>query len=139
MSTPLQEFSKKYFKRPDCWRSLLILGGVLLVDKFFIDYHVKNYIFGNDGHGGEVLLIQSRMDHHEQEFREERKKYYWHQRLQKFYIPSGHTLNTKVDYKTLSYNSSHLESYLDPREIPTGHNHENDTFSFVASENFSNS
>lgn len=136
MSTPLQEFSRKYFKRPDCWRGLLILAGFLVVDKWVVDRSVQNYIFGQDGLGGEVLVIQGRADHHEQEFREERKKYYWHQRLRKFYIPYDYTLNTKLDYDTLSYHGTHNDSWVNPKDIPSGHHPENNTFSFAANENF---
>lgn len=136
MSTAIQQFSQKYFKLPDCWRSLLVLGGFLIVDKYIIEKQVENFIFGADGHGGEILIIKSRMDHHEQEFREERKKFYWHQRSGRFYMPYGFTLNTKLDYETLSYGYSHFDTYSDPKKIPSGHHSETDTFSTVSHENF---
>jgi hypothetical protein len=136
MSNPLVELYKKYFKRPDCWRSLLVLGGVLIVDKIILDYQVKNYIFGPDGKGGEILVIYSRHDHHEEEFREQRKKYYWHQRIREFYPPEGYSLNTKLDYKTLSYNNSHLDTFLDPSKLPSGHDADHYTFHIVSTDNF---
>lgn len=136
MSTPLHAFSKKYFKRPDCWRSLSILAGFLIVDKWIMDSYVDNYIFGKDGHGGEVLVIKSRMDEHEREFREERKKYYWHLRLQKFYIPSKYTLNTKLDYNTLSYNESHNDTWVDPKTIPSEHEAHNFNLNFLPEDYF---
>ena len=114
----------------------MILAGFLVVDKYIIDRHVQNYIFGEDGHGGEMLVIKTRMDHHEQEFREERKRYYWHQRAQRYYMPYGFTLNTKLDYQTLSYNYSHFNTYSNPHELPINHHPENDTMSRVPVETF---
>ena len=136
MSNPLIEFRQKYFKRPDCWKSLLILGGLLFIDKFIVEARVRTIIFGHDGKGGEILLMKSRMDHHEQEFREERKKFYWHQRAQEHYIPCDHLFNSKLDYKTLSYNYSHYDTYSDPKKIPAGHHPETETFSGVPHELF---
>ncbi|OMJ77093.1 hypothetical protein SteCoe_23363 [Stentor coeruleus] len=136
MSNPLVAFKNKYFKIPDCWRGLLILGGVLIVDKYIMDYFINHHIFGDDGLGGDILVIKSRVDHHEAEFREARKKYYWHQKSGRYYLPGSMAINTKLDYKTLSYNNSHLDSWVDPKTIPSGHNPENNTFSFCAAENF---
>ena len=136
MANPLQAFSNKYLKVPDCWRSLLWLGGFLLVDKMFLDHYVQRYIFGDDGQGGEVLLMKTRTTHHEHEFREERKKYYWHQRYARFYIPSSFNLNTKLDYQTLSYNYSHLGTVAIPSEVPKNHHPETNTFSKVTTDYF---
>lgn len=125
MSNPLQLYLKKYVKRPDCWKSLLILSGFLVISKHLVDRQVQTFIFGEDGKGGEMLLMYTRIDHHESEFREERKKFYWHQRFRNFYVPSGYNFNSQLDYKTLSYNQSHYDTWSDPRKIPHGHDGNN--------------
>jgi hypothetical protein len=136
MSTALQEFSQKYLKRPDSWKGLLIMTGFLFLAKVHVDKKVEEYIFGEDGKGGQILLMKSRISEHDSEFREERKKFYWHQRVRKYYIPYGFSFNSKLDYKTLTYNNSHFDTWSDPKEIPHGHDGNNYTFSHVQHEFF---
>lgn len=121
MSNPLAQFAQKYFKRPDCWKPLALLLGVAFLDKLYMDRSIKQHIFGKDGRGGEILLCKARIDHHEAEYREARKQWYWHQRKAKFYMPQDFTFNDKLDYKTLSYNYAHYNSYLDPKDLPSHH------------------
>src|SRR3569623_1361990 len=118
MANAFQEFVKTYFKRPDAWRGLAIVSGLIFLDSFIIDNTVKNFIFGADGKGGELLVCKTRIDHHEEEYREARKKWYWHQRKAKFYMPQDYSFNDKLDYKTLSYNFSHFNRFLDPETLP---------------------
>ncbi|CAG9319296.1 unnamed protein product [Blepharisma stoltei] len=128
MANPLQQFANQYFKRPDSWKGLALLAGIIFVDSYFIDRGVRNYIFGKDGKGGEMLLCKTRIDHHEEEYREARKKWYWHQRKAKFYMPQDVSFNDKLDYKTLSYNYAHFNKFLDPADVPR--HHDADAFYF---------
>ena len=121
MSSPLSQFAAKYLKRPDCWKALLMVSGFMLLEKLYIDRLVRHQIFGDDGHGGRILLCQTRLNHHEAEYREARKDWYWHQRRGKFYLPQDFSFNDKLDYKTLSYNFAHYNSYLDPKDLPRHH------------------
>lgn len=136
MSNPLQLYINKYIKRPDCWKSLLILSGFLGITKIYVDRKVQNFIFGEDGKGGEMLIVYTRINEHDSEFREERKKFYWHQRLRNYYIPSGYNFNSQLDYKTLSYNYSHNDTWSDPRKIPHGHDPDSYTLHHVPHEYF---
>ena len=136
MSNALQDFSSKYFKRPDSWKGLLIMGGFLILTKLKVDNDVKLFIFGEDGKGGQMLLIKSRLSEHDSEFREERRKFYWHHRISRYYMPDGFSFNSKLDYKTLSYNNSHQDSWNDPRTIPHGHDAHNYSFGDVQHEIF---
>jgi hypothetical protein len=78
MDNPLRAWARQYLKTPDAWRGLAITGGLLMVDLFIIDKRVTNFIFGKDGKGGEVIACYSRIDPHTAEYKEGRKKWYWH-------------------------------------------------------------
>jgi hypothetical protein len=122
MDNPLRAFARKYFKLPDAWYGLAILGGLCVVDAIFINRVViKNEIFGRDGRGGTVLECFSRIDHHEAEYREGRKKWYYHQRRAKFYMPQDFQFNDKLDYETLSYGRSHENRFIKPGAFPGHH------------------
>lgn len=136
MATPLQQYVKQYWKKPDCWKSLLLLSGLIFVDSFFIDNLVKRRIFGHDGKGGNILLLQTRIDHHEEEYREARKKWYWHQRKGKFYMPQDHLFNFNMDYKELSYNNSHFNRFLDPADLKRHHDPDAYYFNELEPEDF---
>jgi hypothetical protein len=136
MSTPLQEFSQKYFKRPDSWKGLLIMCGGLFLTKLYVDHKVKLHIFGEDGKGGQMLLMRTRHTEHDAEFREERKRFYWHHRGGRNYAVDGYSFNSKLDYQTLSYNNSHTDSWVDPKTIPHGHEGNNYSTNDVEYERF---
>mgnify|MGYP001056888092 CR=1 FL=1 len=136
MDNPLKAFAAKYLKRPDCWKALVITAGVMLFDKLYLDRYVNHQIFGPDGKGGEALLCRTRVDHHEEEYREARKQFYWHQRKGKFYIPQDHSFNDKLDYKTLTYNYSHFNSYLNPKDLPKHHDPDAYYFNEMDPEDF---
>ena len=124
MANPLTQFAKQYFKLPDAYYGLGVLAGFIFVDSLLMDRVVKKHIFGRDGKGGKVLECYSRIDPHEAEYREHRKKWYWHQRRAKFFMPQDFNLNDKLDYKTLTYNYSHINQYLKPRSIEGHHSPE---------------
>jgi hypothetical protein len=121
MANPLRAFAAQYFTLPASWKALGITLGVLFVDSYYLDSCVKYNIFGADGKGGFMLQMLTRVDHHEEEFREERKKWYWHQRKAKFYMPQDYTFNDRLDYKTVSYGAAHGNSYLNPKDLPGNH------------------
>jgi hypothetical protein len=133
---PLTAFRLKYFKLPDCKKSLGIMLGLMILDKFYLDNYVEHHIFGRDGKGGPILLMKGRIDHHEQEYREARKKWYWHQRIAKFYIPVDHNFNDKIDLKELTYNNSHFNTFLDPKDLPRHHDPEGFYFNVLTPEDF---
>jgi hypothetical protein len=79
MDNPLRLFAKKYFKVPDAWKGIAMLGGLCFIDAIFINrVTIRNEIFGRDGLGGTVLECFSRIDPHEAEYREQRKQWYVH-------------------------------------------------------------
>ena len=122
----IKAWSAKYLKLPDCHRPLLYLGGAMLISKFVIDALVKDYIFGPDGKGGEMLACYTRMNHHDIEYKEKRKRWYWHQKKAAFYKPQDYHFNDREkDYEKLSYGHAHENYYFNPeKDAPTGHNAE---------------
>lgn len=108
----------------------------MYLDKLYMDRAVNLHIFGRDGKGGDVLLCKARIDQHEAEYREARKLWYWNQRKAKFYMPQDFTFNDKLDYQTLSYDSAHLNSYLDPRQLPKHHDADGYYFNELEPEDF---
>lgn len=134
MDTPLGAFVKQYFKLPACYKALGILTGFLLVDSYVIDSQVRHFIFGRDGKGGEVLLCKTRINHHQAEYQEERKRWYWHQRNGKFYMPQDFMFNDKLDYKELTYDNKHENTFLNPKDLPRHHDHDAYYFNEVEPE-----
>ena len=133
---PLTAFRKQYFKLPDCHRALALTLGFILLDSFVVDRDVRGHIFGRDGKGGPILEMKTRIDHHTAEYREARKKFYWHQRLAKFYMPLDHNFNDKIDLKELTYNNSHFNTFLNPKDVPRHHDAEGYYFNVLTPEDF---
>ena len=133
---PLTAFRKKYFKLPDCKGALGLMIGLMLLDAIRVRSNVQHLIFGRDGKGGPILEMRSRIDHHEQEYREARKKWYWHQRVANNYMPYDHNFNDKLDIKELSYNNSHFNTFLDPKTLPRHHDPEGYYFNVLSPEDF---